>query len=122
LYKVCTGIQRKVIHFHYCSCTYVAGLQHLSDSVPDLPLLKRQERPESRTPDDEEEEVEEEQWLRHRAPHHEQRLSCECSYSVLMWYVGLSHSAGTFLRSATEVTLFIQQEALGRTNSPTFHT
>jgi hypothetical protein len=70
------------MHFHCCSCTYVAGLQHLSDSVPDLPLLKRQgqERPESRTLDDEEEEVEEEeQWLRHRAPRHEQRLSCECS-------------------------------------------
>ncbi|PSN55427.1 hypothetical protein C0J52_05673 [Blattella germanica] len=56
----------------------IAGLQHLSDSVPDLPLLKRQdqERPESRMPDDEEEdEVDEEQWLRRRPPNHEQRLS-----------------------------------------------
>jgi hypothetical protein len=58
---------------------YIAGLQHLSDSVPDLPLLKRQnqERPGSRMPDDEEDEREDEQWLRHRPPNHEQRLSRE---------------------------------------------
>lgn len=55
----------------------IAGLQHLSDSVPDLPLLKRQdpERPGSRMPDDEEDEREDEQWLRRRPPNHEQRLS-----------------------------------------------
>lgn len=71
---------------------YVAGLQHLSDSVPDLPLLKRQdqERPGSRMPDDEEDEREDEQWLRRRPPNHEQRLSCEfylvCSdISVVLW-------------------------------------
>ncbi|GFG35982.1 hypothetical protein Cfor_03565, partial [Coptotermes formosanus] len=55
----------------------IAGLQHLSDSVPDLPLLKRQDqgRPGSRMPGDEEDEREDEQWLRRRPPNHEQRLS-----------------------------------------------
>ncbi|KAJ9600422.1 hypothetical protein L9F63_009278, partial [Diploptera punctata] len=53
----------------------IAGLQHLSDSVPDLPLLKRQdqERPSSRMPEDDDDD--EEQWLRRRPPNHEQRLS-----------------------------------------------
>jgi len=76
---------------YYLSC-YAAGLQHMSDSVPDLPLLKRQdpERPGSRMPDDEEDEREDEQWLRRRPPNHEQRLSREfclaCSVSsVVLW-------------------------------------
>ena len=76
---------------YYLLC-HLAGLQHLSDSVPELPLLKRQdpERPGSRMPDDEEDEREDEQWLRRRPPNHEQRLSREfclaCSdSSVVLW-------------------------------------
>jgi hypothetical protein len=78
---------------------HIAGLQHLSDSVPDLPLLKRQdqERPRSRMPDDEEDEREDEQWLRRRPPNHEQRLSREfclavvtvllCSGLLVYWFI-----------------------------------
>ena len=89
---VCMMIHMNVGISNYYLLCHVAGLQHLSDSVPDLPLLKRQdpERRGSRMPDDEEDERDDEQWLRRRPPNHEQRLSRElrlaCSdSSVSLW-------------------------------------